>query len=181
MSENATIMTDDQLAKALDAVAERMARPEQAAGNDDAIDATAFLQSLDGNLSDLAKDVRSFGGGVQAVAELAKALKVENASLKSDLGGLRETVDAMAKAMRLPQAGRAVTTAAPVPHPNGEQPGEGAASVATKTIGEVIDLVKSKYVAETDPSKKAQLADMLGRVKYRAVSPDEFKAHGINV
>jgi hypothetical protein len=138
------------------------------------VDATGFLSGLSKSLDSIGGDVRAMLAGHQAQGEMLKSLAAENAGLKAELAVLKGATSDLAKAMRLPQPGRAVTGATPVEHPVGDahQP---------VSRGALIKSMQDAWAATPDPQLKAALAQHIGAVNAGA-APNAalLKAVGIN-
>jgi len=152
-------LPEEALQKALDRVEESLKRTAQ--GSLAGAEATALVKGLDGTLQAVDGDVRSLAEAVRSMADLVKGFKAQDGTLATELATVKGEVEKLTKAVAQPLPGRALTGADPVPHPLGENAGEGG-TVTQLTRGDLLRSLMAKWEEEKDPSRKEAIAQQVG-------------------
>lgn len=150
-------LTEEALNKALDGIAERLKRPAPTPA-DTGTDATGFLKSLDGQVRALDDDLRQVGEGTRSLGAVALGLKAGQEKLERGLGELQGQVVRLLETMAKPQPGRAITGAAPVPHPVGD-------TSPQLTKGGLLQVLGEKFTAERDATRRHRIGEEIYRVQ----------------
>jgi hypothetical protein len=159
VDEPQTALPEEALQKALDRVEESLKRKLQ--GPLAGAEATELVKGLDGSLKEFDGDVRSMVEALRSMADLVKGLKAHDGTLATELATVKGEVEKLTKAVAQPLPGRALTGADPVPHPLGENAGEGG-TVTQMTRGDLLRSLMAKWEEEKDPSRKEAIAQQVG-------------------
>lgn len=173
-------LPEEALQKALDRVEESLKRTAQ--GSLAGAEATALVKGLDGTLQAVDGDVRSLAEAVRSMADLVKGFKAQDGTLATELATVKGEVEKLTKAVAQPLPGRALTGADPVPHPLGENAGEGAVKPPQLTRGDLIRSLMAKWEEEKDASRRDAISQQVGILQVGGAANVAFcKSLGIKI
>jgi hypothetical protein len=179
-AEPKTPLPLEVMEKALDRVEASLKRQPQ--GPLGGADATELVKGLDGSLKEFGGDVRSLVEALRAMADLVKGLKGHDGTLATELATVKGEVEKLTKAVAQPLPGQAITGAAPVPHPLGENAGEGAVKPPQLTRGDLIRSLMAKWEEEKDASRRDAISQQVGILQVGGAANVAFcKSLGIKI
>jgi len=178
--EPKTPLPQEVLEKALDRVEASLKRqsPAPLAG----AEAVELVKSLDVSLKAVDGDLRTVTEALRSLADLVKGFKAQDGTLATELATVKGEVEKLTKAVAQPLPGQAITGAAPVPHPLGENAGEGAVKPPQLTRGDLIRSLMAKWEEEKDASRRDAISQQVGILQVGGAANVAFcKSLGIKI